>query len=84
MTEQIQKKSTNESSYYEDSSVYLKNCEESESSSMSTLIIESNTDFIANFLINKSDALAPMDELDPDIGKVEIDCYAPILKVIIK
>ena len=82
MTEQIQKKSTNESSYYEDSSVYVKNCHESESSSMSTIIIESNSDFITNFLINMSDALAPMDELDPDIGKVEIDCYAPILQKI--
>ena len=49
---------------------------------MSTIIIESNSDFITNFLINKSDALAPMDELDPDIGKVEIDCYAPILQKI--
>ena len=82
MTEQIQKKSTNESSYYEDSSVYLKNCDESESSSMSTIIIESNSDFITNFLINKSDALAPMDELDPDIGKLQIDCYVPILQKI--
>ena len=79
MNSSINKKSTNNTTIYEDLSHYVMNCD-SLSSSFEEIIIETDSEVIQKFLSNKNDALAPIDNyLDETSLREIIVKYVPLL-----
>lgn len=78
MNSSINKKSTNNTTIYEDSSNYVMNCD-SLSSSFEEIIIETDSEVIQKFLSNKNDALAPIDNYLDETSLIEIEAYSRII-----
>ena len=78
MNSSINKKSTNNTTIYEDSSNYVMNCD-SLSSSFEEIIIETDSEVIQKFLSNKNDVLAPIDNYLDETSLIEIEAYSRII-----
>ena len=78
MNSSINKKSTNNTTIYEDSSNYVMNCD-SLSSSFEEIIIETDSEVIQKFLSNKNYALAPIDNYLDETSLIEIEAYSRII-----
>lgn len=78
MNSSINKKSTSNTTIYEDSSNSVMNCD-SLSSSFEEIIIETDSEVIQKFLSNKNDALAPIDNNLDETSLIEIEAYSRII-----
>lgn len=78
MNSSINKKSTNNTTIYEDSSNDVMNCD-SLSSSFEEIIIETDSEVIQKFLSNKNDALVFIDNYLDETSLIEIEAYSRII-----
>lgn len=76
MNSNLNKKSTNNTTIYEDSSNYVMNCS---SLCSSFILIETDSEMIQKFLGNKNEALAPIDTHLDETSKIEIEAYIRLI-----